>query len=377
MCISLGQTIGIQLFNQSQSLSTNESSPDISNQTKTIAIINVNKTVENVEKSEVVVNPVKLHTSLKINPAISNIPHEGSNPWVAVILKNNSHHCTGSILNNQWIISAANCFTCVFNSINITSTLIQQYITTQFPKAPGMAGAVMNLDKNATIYGIRIGSISVSLPLLMSHNLPKTMYEEPVRSYLITAGWGHKPVCKLTENRELVTEFKLDIIQPGVCAEPILVWPKLPGNSGGPAIEFRHDHPVLIGTVSYAVNCSDQHPLVFTKISYFLDWIHTVMEEHKNPFINRPKLSQTIEKNLVVATFGSKYEHGLELNMTSITEHEVTPDLHIFKATQKNATLGAHPWVVVVLQNNRHHCTGSILNDKWVMTAAHCFKWLN
>ncbi|CAG2109069.1 unnamed protein product, partial [Medioppia subpectinata] len=71
------------------------------------------------------------------------------------------------------------------------------------------------------------------------------------------------------------------------------------GNSGGPAIEFRHDHPVLIGTVSYAVNCS---------------------------------------------------------------------------ATQKNASLGAHPWVVVVLQNNRHHCTGSILNDKWVMTAAHCFN---
>lgn len=57
----------------------------------------------------------------------------------------------------------------------------------------------------------------------------------------------------------------------------------------------------------------------------------------------------------------------------------VSPDCG--KPQQLNRIVGGEdsmdaqwPWIVSILKNGSHHCAGSLLTNRWVVTAAHCFK---
>jgi len=40
------------------------------------------------------------------------------------------------------------------------------------------------------------------------------------------------------------------------------------------------------------------------------------------------------------------------------------------------AARGAWPWQIMLKQNGRFKCGGSLLNSRWVLTAAHCIEYV-
>ncbi len=50
----------------------------------------------------------------------------------------------------------------------------------------------------------------------------------------------------------------------------LIIWK---GDSGSSAIQMRNDRALQVGVVSYGSTCADDFPGVYTKVSYFLQWI--------------------------------------------------------------------------------------------------------
>ncbi|XP_037623636.1 ovochymase-2-like [Sebastes umbrosus] len=55
-----------------------------------------------------------------------------------------------------------------------------------------------------------------------------------------------------------------------------------------------------------------------------------------------------------------------------------SPTVHSLRVVGgAEATDGSHPWLVSLQNRGSHFCAGSILTDRWIMTAAHCFTSLS
>ncbi|XP_047390300.1 brain-specific serine protease 4 isoform X4 [Sciurus carolinensis] len=82
---------------------------------------------------------------------------------------------------------------------------------------------------------------------------------------------------------------------------------------------------------------------------------------------------------LLVSTVDGAGTGRTEAATLSATKIPVSPDCG--KPQQLNRIVGGQdsadaewPWVVSIQKNGTHHCAGSLLTNRWVVTAAHCFK---
>lgn len=68
-----------------------------------------------------------------------------------------------------------------------------------------------------------------------------------------------------------------------ICTGPLGNGGACSGDSGGPLVQYKEDgKPELIGATAWVplLPCgSPNAPTAFTKVSYFIDWIHENMQE--------------------------------------------------------------------------------------------------
>ncbi|XP_055050402.2 chymotrypsin-like protease CTRL-1 isoform X1 [Misgurnus anguillicaudatus] len=235
----------------------------------------------------------------------------GSWPWQVSIheLSTNSHVCGASLINSDWILSAAHCFPGSHPS-DFVIYLGRQ--SQQGPNPQEISRTVVQLIRHPN-YDTNTQDNDIAL-LQLSSPVDFTDYIQPV--CLATAGsefyeglscwvtgWGdtsgNETYPDILQEVEIpiVSNFACNIAYNGsitdnmLCAGLLNVGGKdsCQGDSGGPLVVREGNRWIQAGVVSFGRGCADSSfPGVYTRVSQYQDWIPSVIRSVDVPLSPTP-----------------------------------------------------------------------------------------
>ncbi|XP_061473818.1 hepatocyte growth factor-like protein isoform X2 [Rhineura floridana] len=220
----------------------------------------------------------------------------GNSPWtVSIRNREGVHFCGGSLVKEQWVISARQCF----SSCDADLSGYKVWLGTLF-KNPGPNDP----DKQAIpIAKIVCGPTASHLVMLKLERpatlnqrvalicLPPEHYIVPVNTDCEIAGWGDTRgtgnenvlnVAKLPvmSNQECNVALRGRVKESELCTAPLRVGVgACEGDFGGPLACLTHDCWVLEGVITPNRVCAHKEkPATFIRVSLYVDWINKVMK---------------------------------------------------------------------------------------------------
>ncbi|XP_058842223.1 ovochymase-2-like [Acipenser ruthenus] len=237
---------------------------------------------------------------------------EGGNPWQVSIKRKTYHFCGGSIINDEWVISAAHCFASYKKSqINDLVITVGEY-KLHFPDSEEQRFGVVDYFINPKFNVQNPVNFDVALVRLKGKIkfgtrvqpvcLPDETQVFPAGTMCIGSGWGK--TLEGGDVSEILQEVDLPLISPQQCNKVLttlkiasmdetMVCAGFPeggrdacqGDSGGPLV-CKRDNSLwtLIGVTSWGVGCARKWagytkgfdlgtPGVYAKVSSFLPFI--------------------------------------------------------------------------------------------------------
>ncbi|XP_037942639.1 serine protease 7-like [Teleopsis dalmanni] len=222
--------------------------------------------------------------------------------------------CSGSIINNYYIITAAHCIkgkietkvghivsirlgdhnikthidcsnsSCIppFERVGIESIVVhEQYGSDQHLRIHNHHDiALIRVDR---VINFTDSIQPVCLPYIEVDNVP---LQHGMK--LVTAGWGHNGTVKQTDVKHKVTvpfvnrescqslyAKKHLIAEEQICAGGVYLQDSCTGDSGGPLMRLSNQSNawILEGIVSYGHKCGLEYPGIYTHVDSYLQWI--------------------------------------------------------------------------------------------------------
>eukprot|EP00095_Tigriopus_kingsejongensis_P009897 maker-scaffold470_size172058-snap-gene-0.30 protein:Tk09897 transcript:maker-scaffold470_size172058-snap-gene-0.30-mRNA-1 annotation:"transmembrane protease serine 9-like" len=229
-------------------------------------------------------------------------------PWAASLsFVGGFHGCGGSLIRNDMIITAAHCVETPGFAEFIRVTLGEHDLSrpdeTSFTVTRRVKRVILHPSYTAFLIGLP-GDIALIIledpvpfnqgikPVCLPTNSPVGTFDNRMG---IAAGWG------LTENEtnpDVIRQVDLNIISLEQCTTewrlldgleltpamictfngPLGTGSTCRGDSGGPLMVLEGTKQVLVGVTSFGTqNCSDPVSSVYSRVTYFMDWISAAL----------------------------------------------------------------------------------------------------
>eukprot|EP00076_Gallus_gallus_P003881 NP_001264554.1 chymotrypsin-like protease CTRL-1 precursor [Gallus gallus] len=221
----------------------------------------------------------------------------GSWPWqVSLQTRSGSHFCGGSLINENWVVTAAHCefspysHVVVLGEYNLNSQTesVQVKTVSKAVTHPNWNSYTLNNDitllklSSPAQLGSRVSPVCLAAAnLVLSNSLQ-----------CVTTGWGRTSTTSNALASRL-QQVSLPLISQSQCQQ---YWgtritssmlcaggagaSSCQGDSGGPLVYQNGNAWTLIGIVSWgSSNCNVRTPAVYTRVSHFRNWIDQIVAQ--------------------------------------------------------------------------------------------------
>ncbi|XP_063286938.1 uncharacterized protein LOC134572067 [Pelobates fuscus] len=318
---------------------------------------------------------------------------DGEWPWQISIQLYGSHICGGSLISNQWVLSAAHCFQSYSNPKDFVVYLGMYQLSGNSPHKQSATVEKIILNELFTSTGSRGDIALVKLSNPVSYNnyilpicLPGSFDNFPSGLECWVTGWGDVNYGVVLSLPKTLQNVEIPLIDHSSCDEMYHIGSSLSwsetivqeekicagykeggkdscqGDSGGPLVCNVDGIWIQAGIVSWGKGCAfANRPGVYTLVPAFELWIKNYVPEI--PFINGsvtlstviPRTSPSTTTKPLLGKCGSPVVSGRIVGGTDAVE-------------------GEWPWQVLLLYKGGFICGGSLINEQWVLGAAHCFR---
>ncbi|XP_028454599.1 serine protease 33-like [Perca flavescens] len=231
----------------------------------------------------------------------------GNWPWQASLQTSGGHFCGGSLINREWVLTAAHCFPSIPASLTVSLGLQ----SLQGPNPNGVSRTVTkviaNPNFNAITYDNDLCLLQLSSPVTFTDFIvpvclaaPGSTFFSGVSSWVTGFGaiasgvYPPLPVnlmevnMPIVGNRECNCDFGVGSITNNMICAGLRAGGKdsCQGDSGGPLVSKQGSRWILGGIISFGNGCAQPNtPGVYTRVSQYQSWINSQITSSQPGFV--------------------------------------------------------------------------------------------